>query len=151
MSLLLLKKRGFVRGGLVAYYDFRKQNLLDFSEEFGNAAWNATLVSATPDVAPAPDGSLTADLLTPTGTNAFIRQIAAVSLNRDYTFSIHLKSTGADKGLRISIHNAGLSLINSQSITVTSSWQRFEPGFPFWPWHGHSVHPRCPEYDVFPR
>ena len=26
-----------------------------------------------------------------------------------------------------------------------------KPGFPFWPWHGHSVHPRCPEYDVFPR
>ena len=126
MSLLLLKKRGFVRRGLVAYYDFRKQNLLDFSEEFGNAAWNATLVSATPDVAPAADGNLTADLLTPTGTNAFIRQIAAVSLNRDYTFSIHLKSTGADKGLRISIHDTGLSLISSQSITVTSSWQRFE-------------------------
>ena len=26
-----------------------------------------------------------------------------------------------------------------------------EPGFPFWPWHGHSIHPRCPEYHVFPR
>ena len=26
-----------------------------------------------------------------------------------------------------------------------------DPGFPFWPWHGHSVHPRCPEYHVFPR
>ena len=89
MSLLLLKQRGLVRGGLVAYYDFRKQNLLDFSEEFGNAAWNATLVSRTPDVAPAPDGSLTADLLTPTGTNAFIRQVVAVAQNRDYTFSIH--------------------------------------------------------------
>ena len=68
MSLLLLKQRGFVRGGLVAYYDFRNQNLLAFSEEFENAVWNPTLVSTTPDVAPAPDGSLTADLLTPTGT-----------------------------------------------------------------------------------
>ena len=26
-----------------------------------------------------------------------------------------------------------------------------QPGFPFWPWHGHSIHPRCPEYHVFPR
>ena len=25
------------------------------------------------------------------------------------------------------------------------------PGFPFWPWHGHSIHPRCPEYHVFSR
>ncbi len=126
MSLLLLKQRGLVRGGLVAYYDFRKHNLLDFSEEFGNAAWNATLASTTPDVAPVPDGSLTADLLTPTGTNAFIRQVVAATQNRDYTFSIHLKSTGADQAIRISIHDAGLSLISSQSITVTSSWQRFE-------------------------
>ena len=27
----------------------------------------------------------------------------------------------------------------------------FKPGFPFWPWHGHTIHPRCPEYHVFPR
>ena len=25
------------------------------------------------------------------------------------------------------------------------------PGFPFWPWHGESIHPRCPEYHVFSR
>ena len=24
-----------------------------------------------------------------------------------------------------------------------------EPGFPFWPWHGHSIHLRCPEYPSF--
>ena len=28
---------------------------------------------------------------------------------------------------------------------------RFEPGFPFWPWHGESIPPRCPEYHVFSR
>ena len=126
MSLLLLKQRGFVRRGLVAYYDFRKQNLLDFSEDFGNVAWNSTSVSSTPDVAVAPSGGLTADLLNPTGANAFIRQIVVVSPNNDYTFSIHLKSTGADRGVRISIHDAGLVLISSQLITVTSFWQRFE-------------------------
>ena len=26
-----------------------------------------------------------------------------------------------------------------------------EPGFPFWPWHGHRIHPRCAEYHVFSR
>ena len=25
----------------------------------------------------------------------------------------------------------------------------FKPGFPFWPWHGRSIHPRCPEDHVF--
>ena len=49
MSLLLSKQRSFVRGGLVAYYDFRNQNLLEFSETFGDASWNATLVSTTPE------------------------------------------------------------------------------------------------------
>ena len=24
-------------------------------------------------------------------------------------------------------------------------------GFPFWPWHGDSIPPRCPEYHVFSR
>ena len=27
----------------------------------------------------------------------------------------------------------------------------YKPGFPFWPWHGESIHPRCPEYHVFSR
>ena len=27
----------------------------------------------------------------------------------------------------------------------------FYPGFPFWPWHGHRIHPRCAEYHVFSR
>ena len=27
----------------------------------------------------------------------------------------------------------------------------FYPGFPFWPWHGESIPPRCPEYHVFSR
>ena len=26
-----------------------------------------------------------------------------------------------------------------------------KPGFPFWPWHGRSIHPRCPAYQVFSR
>ncbi len=26
-----------------------------------------------------------------------------------------------------------------------------KPGFPFWPWHGHRIHPRCAEYHIFSR
>ncbi len=26
-----------------------------------------------------------------------------------------------------------------------------QPGFPFWPWPGHRIHPRCAEYHVFSR
>ena len=28
---------------------------------------------------------------------------------------------------------------------------RYLPGFPFWPRHGHRMHPRCAEYHVFSR
>ena len=29
--------------------------------------------------------------------------------------------------------------------------EKYRPGFPFWPWHGHRIHPRCAEYHVFSR
>ncbi len=28
------------------------------------------------------------------------------------------------------------------------NWEGYYPGFPFWPWHGHSIHPRRPECHV---
>ena len=31
------------------------------------------------------------------------------------------------------------------------TWEPIEPGFPFWPWHDRSIHPRCPAYQVFSR
>ena len=35
-------------------------------------------------------------------------------------------------------------------FTLCSSFfvVRTKPGFPFWPWHGDSIHSRCPEYHV---
>ncbi len=35
----------------------------------------------------------------------------------------------------------------SRRFLLTTIW----PGFPFWPWHGHRIHPRCAEYHVFSR
>ena len=34
---------------------------------------------------------------------------------------------------------------------VTAFLAGIKPGFPFWPWYGHSIHPHCPECHVFPR
>ena len=34
-------------------------------------------------------------------------------------------------------------------LVQLSSDGTVEPGFPFWPWHGRSIHPRCPEDHVF--
>ena len=38
-----------------------------------------------------------------------------------------------------------------QGIEKTLQRMVIEPGFPFWPWHGESIPPRCPEYHVFSR
>ena len=50
----------------------------------------------------------------------------------------------------------GRSKVASYLLDVSGEWRRriwdgIEPGFPFWPWHGESIHPRCPEDHVFPR
>ena len=34
---------------------------------------------------------------------------------------------------------------------LADSLEGIKPGFPFWPWHGESIHPRCPEYHIFSR
>ena len=104
-------------------------NLLLRSEELEDAAWNVTTVTLTPDTVEtlAPNETQTAEKLAPTGTNSFLRQTGiAVVPNRIYTWSIWLKSTGADRSIRIGIHDNGLSLIQGNSITVTPDWQRFE-------------------------
>ncbi len=126
MSLLLSKHEGLVRAGLVAHYGFSKSNLLAESEAFEQVAWNPSNVTVTADVTTAPDGASTADLLAPTSTNSFIRQWVTAQLNQDYTFSIYLKSAGADLDTLIGIFDGSLGLINSAVVTVTSSWQRFE-------------------------
>ena len=126
MSLLLSKHEGLVRAGLVAHYDFSKRNLLAESEAFDQTAWSPSNASVTADVTTAPDGESTADLLVPTSTNAFIRQFVTTQQNQDYTFSVYLKSAGADLDMLIGIFDGSLGLIDSVTITVTGTWQRFE-------------------------
>ena len=41
--------------------------------------------------------------------------------------------------------------VDGLSLLQRVQAQKMKPGFPFWPWHGHSIHPRCPEYHVFSR
>ena len=38
-----------------------------------------------------------------------------------------------------------------QGASAAEVSRAFEPGFPFWPWYGHRIHPRCAEYHVFSR
>ncbi len=68
--------------------------------------------------------------------------------------STFLGGPGLELGTGIALDNQGQGLFVTGStfedgFPVTEG--AFQPGFPFWPWHGESIHPRCPEYHVFSR
>ncbi len=126
MSILLHSNSGLVRSGLAAHYDFFKTNLLLHSAQMDDASWIRNLVTVTADAETAPDGNVSADLLAPTDANSFMRQSVSAVSNEDYTFSVYLKSPGADRTLRISLRDPSLGLLADLEIVVTSSWQRFQ-------------------------
>jgi hypothetical protein len=73
-------------------------NLLTFSEQFDNAAWSKTAVTATANAAIAPDGTRTADALietTAAGTGHWAFQ-SATTVAAAYTASCYIKPNGRD-------------------------------------------------------
>jgi hypothetical protein len=70
------------------------QNLLKYSQQFDNAAWTKTRSSITPNVALAPDGTMTADKLvedvTPTSTHSTSQSPTGLIDNGLYTYSIYI-------------------------------------------------------------
>jgi len=106
-------------------------NLLQRSEEFDNAIWIKSSVTVTSNQATSPDGNLTADLLTPTGSDCVIRQSITPSSVSAYTFSVWLRSaTGSDISTTIRVwRDSPFQNITNTAITVTSTWQRFTLNF----------------------
>jgi len=94
---LLLRPKGLVKAGLVAFYNFQEsKNLFTYSDRFGNAAWTKTYTTITPKIIAAPDGTVTADKVVETsdaGTPAhFVSQSPALEDNKVYCFSVHAKA-----------------------------------------------------------
>jgi len=80
--------------------DFGTFNLLQYSEEFDNAAWTKGRASITPNVVASPDNTFTADKFTPdttTTTTHYMDQGATIS-GGTYTASIYLKQAGYQYG-----------------------------------------------------
>jgi len=90
-----------VRNGLVLHYDPANtksynysENLLTYSSQFENAAWiplSGSTVSA--NTATAPDGTLTADVITSTSDTGVYQQ-NTITAGTSYTASIYLKLGG---------------------------------------------------------
>lgn len=100
-------------------------NLLLWSEQFQQAAWEKSLVTVTPDAVNDPLGALTADLLDPDSSVRSIFQTSpeAVTPGATYTASLYVLAgpePGGEAALRIE-DGVGLTV---STIDPTASWQR---------------------------
>ena len=92
------------RGALLV--EGARTNLLTYSEQFDNAAWNKTRASITANAIIAPDGTLTADTMDETATTGvhFVRQTTTVVANTTHTETIFVKyKSGGIERVRLDI------------------------------------------------
>lgn len=83
-------------GNLTSYIPPEITNKLKYSEQFSNNVWQKNGSTITPNQISAPDGTLTADLLLETDTNAEHKISYTINpsldlTNRNYTWSIYVK------------------------------------------------------------
>lgn len=97
------------------------------SEEFDNAAWTKTLVTATANTHAAPDGTTTADTLATTAVGGDVMGTGLTAAATVYTGSVYVRSTAGTQSFDFRIRDStGLTdvcALNAQ--TATTTWQRF--------------------------
>ena len=101
-------------------------NLLPYSEAFDNAAWSKINTVITPNVVTSPDGTVNASKLDYTIAGGVLKEVIPNTTAASFTFSIWIKSTGADRVIRIKLKNSPTSTnVIVGDFTATSEWQRF--------------------------
>lgn len=102
-----------------------RRNLLTYTEQFDNAAWTKTSVTVTANTAIAPDGTLTADLMTG-GSNWFAgTATGAGAANQQLTGSIWVYPPAGITSLTIRIDRTGVAQGNQTVKTVVpETWNR---------------------------
>jgi hypothetical protein len=108
-----------------------RTNAVVRSSEFNVSPWVASNVTVTPNAVTAPDGTLTADLLTSTSSNGFVEQVMSYTrtTNSTGTFSVYLRAN-ANVSLPIQVslteaQNGEQVALVSITANVTTQWQRF--------------------------
>ena len=100
------------------------------NEDLTAAGWSVTQATVTANQATAPDGTVTADLVAPSGgaTNTNVRRPASATCTDAVTCTgtVWLKAATVDVGLRFQIvTNNDLTSRGFVDITVTNVWKRF--------------------------
>ena len=105
----------------------QRTNLLLQSEEFSAASWFKSSCSAVANQGVAPDGTISADLVTFSTTSGTIYLNLSTAANATYVFSVWLKTQSGTFKLKLGRTNAtswtGSTV--SEELTVSTSWQRF--------------------------
>lgn len=111
--------------GLVGAWDLTSDNLLKWSESFCDAAWVSSSATCTANTHTSPVGDQTADTITSTGANGYIRQASPVAVGQDYTFSVWLRSlTGETLNLQLTVVRADFGASIKTNVAITTEWQR---------------------------
>jgi hypothetical protein len=102
-------------------------NLLKQSQTFENAIWVKTAVTVTSDSVVAPNGTLTADLITLVDTTSRLVQTLTLGAGT-YTLSIYVKNEGGTGTcrLRATVDGTITTLLN---FLPTTTWQIFKVTF----------------------
>jgi hypothetical protein len=110
-------------------YSTPRTNLLKYSEQFDNAAWEKNNCTITPNDIAAPDGTITADKIARTATgNHYLLQNYAVAdpSGMTFCFFIWLKGGTYTGQNRIWIKNGAGATIAFFTLTMTSEWVRYQ-------------------------
>jgi hypothetical protein len=103
----------------------QRTNLLLRSEEFDDAVWSKTNITVTANTTTAPNGTLTADKLTPSSSDSYVRYLSFNgTAGSVYTFSFYAKAD-AITNIRIRQFNATELNGTIEFITINNQWQRF--------------------------
>ena len=99
-----------------------KRNYLTYTEQLDNAAWAATSVTKTADAGIAPDGALTAELLTASAGNGTVIQDLGTLASAAWVGSIYLKRMTGSGNVQLTLDNGS----TWTTVAVTTTWTRFE-------------------------
>ena len=118
----------FARASTATYYDGHtvakaEQNLLSYSQEFGNGIWEVQDGATKGAAVTAPDGTATAReiVLTTTSGTARVQQGVPVVSGLAYTFSVWARVASGTLDIKIGNLLGGAW----DNISLTTTWQRF--------------------------
>ena len=100
------------------------KNLLKWSEDFSNAAWEKSNITVSSTQFVAPDGTTTADLIYPTtsGTSRYVNQPVGNGIVGDnHTYTVYLKSSGITKAYIYTMQGNALVYFDLDANSVLST------------------------------